>query len=274
VNPLGPGARTRRVAAVVLRQLYLLRGSPARVLPLFAWVAVDVVLWGFITRYLDAVVPARLGLATALLGAVLLWDFMGRVIHGVAMAFLEDVWSRNFLNVFASPITVGEYAAGLVATSVLTSAVGLAVMVALAGAAFGLSLLTLGAALVPFLLVLFLTGVAFGIVAAAVVLRFGPAAEWLVWPIPALLSPFAGVFYPVATLPGWMQAVAAALPPSHVFEGMRAVVAGGPVPWGSLAAGAGLALLWVTAAAAWFVAVHRRVVRTGLLARYSAESVS
>jgi hypothetical protein len=124
VNPLRLRARARRVAAVVLRQLYLLRGSPARILPLFAWVAVDVVLWGFITRYLDAVVPARLGLATALLGAVLLWDFMGRVIHGVAMAFLEDVWSRNFLNVFASPITVGEYAAGLVATSVLTSAVG------------------------------------------------------------------------------------------------------------------------------------------------------
>jgi ABC-2 type transport system permease protein len=39
-----------RIAAIVLRHFYLLRGSPARVLPLFAWVAIDMVLWGFITK--------------------------------------------------------------------------------------------------------------------------------------------------------------------------------------------------------------------------------
>jgi ABC-2 type transport system permease protein len=266
--------RPRRVGAVVLRQLYLLRGSPARVLPLFAWAAVDIVLWGFLTRYLDTLLAPRLGLATLLLSAVLLWDFFTRVMHGVAMAFLEDVWSRNFLNVFASPLTVSEYVLGLVASSVLTSALGLAVMVALAGAAFGLSMLAWGAALAPFLLVLFLTGIAFGVAAAAVVLRFGPASEWLVWPVPALLSPFAGVFYPVATLPGWMQAVARLLPPSYVFEGMRAVVAGGPVDGALLATGGALAILLVVLAGWLFARTHRHCVRSGLLARYSAETVS
>ncbi len=266
--------RPRRVAAVVLRQLYLLRGSPARIIPLFAWAAVDIVLWGFITRYLDTLVEPRFGLVTALLGAVLLWDFASRVMHGVAMAFLEDVWSRNFLNVFGSPLSVAEYVAGLVLSSTLTSLIGLVAMVALAGAAFGLSLLAYGAALAPFLLVLFLTGIAFGITSAAVVLRFGPASEWLIWPLPAVLSPFAGVFYPVATLPGWMRAVSRLLPPSYVFEGMRAVSAGGPVPWDALAAGAGLAVLAVALAGLLFARTYRHCVGSGLLARYSAETVS
>jgi ABC-2 type transport system permease protein len=266
--------RPRRVSAVVLRQAFLLRGSPARVLPLFAWVAIDIVLWGFITRYLNAVASPGFDFVPVLLGAVLLWDFFARVMQGVTMAFFEDVWSRNFLNVFATPITTGEYVAGLVVSSVLTSTVGLAVMVLLATAAFGLSFLGYGLAIVPALLVLFLFGIALGVAGCAVVLRLGPAAEWLVWPIPAVLSPFAGVFYPVATLPEWMRAISWALPPTHVFEAMRALVAGGEVSWRALG-GAGLLALADVLLAGWlFARVYRNAVRTGLLARYSAESVS
>ena len=263
-----------RVFAIVLRQAYLMRGSPARVLPLFAWVAVDIVLWGFITRYLDRVTGNGMNFAATLLGAVLLWDFFTRVMHGVTTAFLEDVWSRNFLNFFATPLTVGEYVLGLVLTSIATSLVGLVVMIVLAGAVFGLSFFALGIALLPFLLVLFATGIAFGIASSAVVLRLGPASEWFVWPVPALLSPFVGVFYPLATLPAWMRGVAHALPPSYVFEGLRAVLAGEAFPAASLALGGALAILYVALAAWLFARVQRAAIRSGLIARYSAESVA
>ena len=266
--------RASRAAAVFLRQLYLLRGSAARVLPLFAWVAVDIVLWGLITRYLNTVARPGFDFVPALLGAVLLWDFFSRVMQGVTIAFLEDVWARNFLNFFASPLKISEYLAGLVISSVATSAVGLAVMLVLAGALFGLSFAAYGLLVAPFLLVLFLFGIALGVVGAAVVLRFGPASEWFVWPLPALVSPFAGVFYPLSTLPGWMRYVAHALPPSYVFEGMRGVASGGGASWALLVWGAGLAALYVLLACWLFARVHRHVVRTGLLARYSAESVS
>jgi ABC-2 type transport system permease protein len=265
--------RARPTAAVFLRQVYLLRGSPARVLPLFAWVAVDIVLWGFISRYLNTVAAPGLDFVPALLGAVLLWDFFSRVMQGVTIAFLEDVWARNFLNFFASPLKISEYLAGLVIASTATSAVGLAVMLVLAAAVFGLSAATYGAALVPLLLVLFLFGIALGVVGAAVVLRFGPASEWFVWPMPALVAPFAGVFYPLSTLPGWMRGVGRALPASYVFEGVRAISAGGAASWSSLAWGALLACVYVLLACLLFARVHRHVVRTGLLARYSAESV-
>jgi ABC-2 type transport system permease protein len=264
----------RRAAAIVLRQLYLYRGSVSRVLPLFIWATLDIVLWGFITRYLTLVAPNVPTFVPTLLGAVLLWDFLTRAMLGVTTTFLEDVWSRNFLNVFATPLTIGEYLGGLVLASILSSAFGLAAMLAVASAAFGLSLAVYGAFAFPFVLVLFVFGIALGVLGSAVVLRLGPAAEWFVWPIPAVISPFVGVFYPLATLPVWMQWLARLLPPSYVFESMRALVHGEPVALSSLALGAGLAALDVLLACMVFARVHRYAVRTGLIARYSAESVS
>jgi ABC-2 type transport system permease protein len=263
-----------RVGAIVLRILYLYRGSPQRVFPIFVWVAVDILMWGFLTRYLNSVSQAGFNFVPALLGAVLLWDFLTRAMQGVTMALFEDVWSRNFLNLFATPLKVSEYLAGLVLVAITTSVASLVVMVVFARAAFGLSFLTYGVALAPFVAVLFLTGIAMGVAASAIVLRLGPSSEWLIWPIPMIVSPFAGVFYPVGVLPGWMQAIAAVLPPSYVFEGMRAVVAGGPAPWRTLLAGGALAILYLLMACGYFAYVYRTVLRTGLIARYSAESVS
>jgi ABC-2 type transport system permease protein len=263
-----------RVAAIVMRQLYLYRGSPQRILPMFAWVAIDILLWGFITRYLNQVSHAGFNFVPALLGAVLLWDFLTRIMQGVTMAFFEDVWSRNFLNFFATPLRTSEYLSGLVLIGVTTSLLGLAAMLALAWAAFGLSFLTFGAALAPFLMVLFLSGIALGIFGAGVVLRLGPASEWLIWPIPTVVSPFAGVFYPISVLPAWMQVISKALPPSYVFAGMRQVVAGKPVAWDQLAIGGALAVAYVILACVFFASVYRYAIRTGLIARYSAETVA
>jgi ABC-2 type transport system permease protein len=262
-----------RVAAIVLRQYYLYRSSPQRVLPLFVWVVLDIVLWGYITRFLAQVSHAQFSFVPALLGAVLLWDFLTRVMQGITTAFFEDVWSRNFLNVFASPIRISEYLAGLVTIGVTNSLIALVAMFALAWAIFGLSFFAYGIAIAPFLMVLFLTGIGLGVLGAGMVLRLGPASEWLIWPIPTLLAPFAGVFYPLSVLPAWMRVISRALPPSYVFDGMRAVVAGHPAPWGALALGGGLALVYLALAGVFFTAVYRYAIRSGLIARYSAESV-
>jgi ABC-2 type transport system permease protein len=262
------------VAGILLRQFYLIRGSPVRVLPMFAWVAIDIVLWGFITRYLNSVSGARINFVATLLGAVLLWDLFTRIMQGITTAFLEDVWSRNFLNLFATPLRISEYVSGLVLTSLATSTVGLITMLVLATAFFGLSYLALGTLLLVLLLVLSCFGIALGILASALVLRLGPASEWLVWPLPALLSPFACVFYPLSVLPHWMRTIAYALPPAYVFEGMRSALAGGIPASAPLAGAVGLSLGYIAVSGYLFGRVYRYAVRTGLLARYSAETVS
>lgn len=264
----------RPIAGIFVRQFYLMRGSPTRMLPMIAWVTVDIVLWGFITRYLNSVTGGTVNFVPSLLGAVLFWDFFTRVMQGITTAFLEDVWSRNFINVFATPLSTAEYVTGLVLTSIGTSLIGLLLMLVLATSVFGLPFFALGLLLIPYLLVLFLFGVALGILGSALVLRLGPASEWIIWPLPALLSPFAGVFYPISTLPQWMQVIGRVLPPSYVFEGMRSVVAGHGFASRDLVLGVVLAIVEVVLAARIFARVYRHVVRSGLLARYSAESVS
>lgn len=267
--------RWQAVWGIVQRQYDLMRGSPTRVIPLFAWVAVDILLWGFITRYLDLL--DRGGTMTfvpSFLGAVLLWDFFSRVMQGVTTTFFEDLWSRNFLNLFATPLRTSEYVSGLVLTSILTSLIGLVVMLVLAIGFFGLNFLSLGLLLVPFVLVLFLFGIALGVFASGMVLRLGPASEWLVWPIPAVLAPFAGVFYPLSVLPAWMRVIGYCLPPSYVFEGLRAVLAGHGASPGLLAGSLLLAMAEIALAGWFFRRVYRYAVSSGLLARYTAESVA
>ena len=262
-----------RTSAIALRQFYLVRGSISRLVPLFTWVGVDIVLWGLITRYLNTI-TAGFNVVSTMLGAVLLWDFFIRVMQGVTMAFFEDVWSRNFLNIFATPLTIAEYLTGRVFSSIATSSVGLLVMLLLATGIFGLSFFSFGILLIPYLLVLFAFGIAFGIIAVGMVLRLGPASEWFVWPIPAVLSPFAGVFYPLSTLPRWMQYVAHVLPPSYIFENMRNIVAGRSASITGLLWAMMLDLLYLLMAAWFFRRMYRHAVRTGLIARYSAETIS
>lgn len=261
-----------RLAAIPLRQFYLYRGSVARLVPLFAWVTIDMVLWGFMSRFLNQLTQSQYRFVPALLGAVLFWDFMTRVMQGVTTSFFEDVWTRNFLNVFATPITMPEYIGGLLVSSMGMSMIGLIVMIVVATLAFGLSFAVYGAMLVPFILVLFLFGMGLGVIAIAMVLRLGPAAEWFVWPIPALLSPFAAVYYPVATLPAWMRWISRLLPPSYVFEGMRAVVSGRGFNAAQLGIALAISLAYILIAYWTFARVFRQAIRTGVIARYSAES--
>jgi ABC-2 type transport system permease protein len=261
------------VWAILLRQFYLIRSSFSRIVPLFIWVAVDIVLWGFLTRYLNSVADAPINFVPTLLGAVLLWNFFIRIMQGVTMSFFEDVWTRNFLNIFSSPITITEYLSGLVASSFFTSLVGIIAMCLLAGGVFGLSFALYGFLLIPFVLVLFLFGIALGIFACGLVLRFGPTAEWLIWPIPAIVSPFVGVLYPIAILPRWMQTVSLILPPRYVFDSLRAGVLNESVSWWDLGIGMGFAFSYIIGAALFFIAMYKHAMRTGLIARYSAESL-
>jgi ABC-2 type transport system permease protein len=147
-------------------------------------------------------------------------------------------------------------------------------MFILAVTVFGLSFINYGLAVIPFLIVLFMFGIALGIAASALVLRLGPAAEWFIWPIPAVISPFVGVLYPVTILPRWMQFISHLLPPSYVFECLRNIVFGGEISWMPLFFSAGLAALYVFLACLLFIHTYKHALRTGLIARYSAESLS
>lgn len=263
---------TTRIYALCLRQFYLIRDNPTRLIQIFGWVLFDLVLWGFLSRYLSGLVGGETRFTPLFLGAVLVWYFTTRVMHGVATAFFEDVWTQNFLNVFASPLSTGEYVVALVATGMTTSIISLVFMMGVAKVFFGFSVFAYGVYLLPFLLILFLTGIALGVMSVGLVLRFGPSAEWFIWPIPEMLSPIVGVFYPVAVLPLWLQFGSYLLPPTYVFENIRVIVGGGAPSITQLIFATVLAFFYIFLAYEYFKKVFVQVLRTGLIARYSSES--
>lgn len=263
-----------RTYAVFLRQLYLFRSNPTRLASIFLWLVIDIVQWGFISKYLGTFGRATFGFLSIILGAIILWGFISRIQQGVMTSFLEDIWSQNFINCFASPITIVEYLSGLVLTSIVAGLSGFVAVVLIAGLAFGYDLFRIGLILLPCMAVLFVFGMAMGIFVSAMIFRLGPTAEWLGWPIPLVLSIFSGVYYPVSTLPAAFRTVAHVIPASYVFESVRSVVlnqaAVGDIAR-NLMIGAALALVYLGGAYFLFVSVYRRNLNNGAIARFSAE---
>lgn len=266
--------KLRRSYAIIYRYFSLLRGSPDRLIGLYIWMLIDMVLWGFLSTYLDRIVPAGFNAISAFLGAVLLSNFFSRVMLNINMAFFEDMWARNFLNLFASPLRISEYLAGLIGCGIVTSALGLVIAFSASFFLFGFSPLSYGLAILPFLAILFLFGIALGILGCAIVLARGPSSEWFIWPIPAIISPFVGVYYPISTLPHCMQAVSTILPPRYVFEGLRGVLHKESLNIAELSLGICLAIGYILLASGVFLRVYRKAMRTGLIARYSAENAN
>ncbi|MGA9138021.1 MAG: ABC transporter permease [Methylovirgula sp.] len=220
------GLSLPRVGAMLRRYLYLLRSSLPRVLDLIYWPLVQMLTWGFLQAYLArTLVAGRLGLAAgALIGAMLLWDILFRGQLGFSVSFLEEMWSRNIANLMMSPLRVGEFILALMVMSIIRLAIGFLPVTLLAILFFGFNLWGLGLAVGFFFANLILTGWAIGLFCSGVVLRYGLAAESLVWTVMFLLQPLACVFYPVGVLPKPLQAFAWMLPPTYVFEGLRAML--------------------------------------------------
>jgi len=258
-----------RVSALLLRYLYLYRRSLARSMEIFFWPVMDLLVWGFLSAYLQRV--AAPGAISYLVGAMILWDVLYRCQQAITLSVTEDIWVRNILNVFVTPIRTSEL---LLATSLMGVVKSMAPGLLLVGLAYGFysfNLFALGASLAPFLVSLLLFGWAVGMFTAALILRFGQAAEALVWGVPFLIQPVSAVFYPVDVLPAWLRGVAYLLPSTYVFEGMRRVLARGSMDGRLLAGAFVLNVAYLFAGAAFFGWMLRRVREKGYLGRLGME---
>jgi len=214
----------RRVFAMVLRHWYLLSSSWPRILDLIYWPAVQMLMWGFLQMYLSQNSGFFAQAAGTFIGAVMLWDILFRGQLGFSISFLEEMYARNMGNLMMSPLRPVEFVAALMIMSVIRLAIGMVPVSLLAIAFFDFNLWGLGLALAVFFMNLLLTSWAVGILVAGILLRHGLGAENMAWTFMFLLLPVTCVYYPVSVLPSWLQIFAWMLPPTYVFEGMRALL--------------------------------------------------
>ncbi|MCA3312666.1 MAG: ABC transporter permease [Roseomonas sp.] len=245
----------RRVWGLMYRHLALYRRSWPRVLELMYWPVLQMLVWGFVTAWLAGVQNNTASVtAGVLLGGVLLWEVTLRSQMGFAISFLEEIWSRNLGHIFVAPLRPTELVAGLVAMSMLRTAIGVGPAILLAFLLYGFGIWTLGPVLVLYFAALMAMGWAVALGITALILRHGAGAEALAWGVLFGLAPFSAVFYPVSVLPGWLQPISLAIPATHVFEGMRAALLDGRLAWDHLAYAFVLDLIWLGLAAWLFMA--------------------
>ncbi len=256
-----------RTRGILRQNWYVMRHSPMRIFELFYWPVIEVVLWGFITQYLAGAQANLPGGASVLLGAVLLWDLMFRSQQELAITQLIDVWDRNIVNLYASPLKQSEYVMGSLIFSIIRVGIGTSFLIVIANAWFGFNLLKLGSILLPGLGALLVFGWALGLVIRSAVMRFGSNAEVLAWSLAFLIQPVSAVFYPVSVLPGWLQGVAHALPTANVFEAMRAYLATGDILGRNLAWAVAQSIGYLGVASLIAAFTYKRVRKLGLLAK-------
>ena len=254
-----------RIWALVMRYLFTYRRSWLRLVEVIFWPAVDLLIWGYVTVYLDQLNLS--GAVTFLLGGVILWDVLFRAQQALALSILQEMWVGNLLNIFVAPLRTFEIVAAAALMGVLRAGVTVVTIGLLAWVLYAFNLLLLGLALIPFLAMLILFGWAIGILVTALIIRYGEAVETLAWAIPFLLQPFCAVFYPVTVFPEWLQVAAHFIPCTWVFEAMRGILANGPFSWSSLGISFLLNLVYLALASLFLMYVLKVARAEGYLTR-------
>ena len=259
------GFSGRRVLAIVLRHLYVLKRSWPRILELAYWPTVQMILWGFITTFFLSHSSWVSQAAGVLISAVLLWDVLFRANLGLSISFIEEMWARNLGQLFVSPLRPYELVAALMLMSFIRTVISTLPAALLAFPFYDVWVFSLGPPLIAFFANLLVLGWCVGLLVSGLLLRYGLGAESLCWLGIFLLAPLSGIYYPISSLPGWLQPISWSLPSAYVFEGMRGVLFDGVFRIDLFAGAVTLNAVYLLLTAAFFLFMFRRARVRGLL---------
>ena len=223
-----------RIYGLFLRHFYLITQSFPRILDLIYWPSIQITLWGFISNFFAEHSTYYSGAVGVILSCAILYDFLFRTSIGFNMLFLEEIWSRNFTNLFIAPMKISEIIISLVVTALIRALIGLVPAILLTSPLFGISLLELGMPLGFLFLSLYIFGITLGLFVSAGLLRFGPSFENIAWSTMFLLAPFGCIYYPVEILPSFFQSIAYSLPLVYIFEETRNILVNSQVDYANI----------------------------------------
>tara|TARA_B110000438_G_scaffold256162_1_gene263468 strand:+ start:916 stop:1707 length:792 start_codon:yes stop_codon:yes gene_type:complete len=213
-----------RIYGLFLRHFFLITQSFPRVLDLIYWPSIQITLWGFISNFFASHSAYYNGTVGVILSCAILYDFLFRTSIGFNILFLEEIWSRNFTNLFIAPMKLSEIILSLIFTALVRALIGLVPAILLTSPLFGISILDLGIPLFFLFLSLYIFGITLGLMVSAGLLRFGPSFENISWSTLFLLAPFGCVYYPLEILPEFFQSIALSLPLVYIFEEARSIL--------------------------------------------------
>ena len=213
-----------RIFGLFLRHFFLIKGSLPRILDLIYWPTIQIILWGFISKFFSTYSDYYNNTVGVILTCAILYDFLFRSSISFNMLFLEEIWSRNFTNLFIAPLKISEIITSLVATALIRTLIGLVPAILITSPLFGISIVELGMPLFFLFLSLYIFGITLGLFVSSGLLRYGPAFENIAWSSLFLLAPLGCIYYPIEILPEIFQNIARGLPLVYIFEEARSIL--------------------------------------------------
>ena len=213
-----------RMYGLFLRHFFLIRSSFPRILDLIYWPSIQIILWGFISKFFSTYSDYYNNTIGIILSCAILYDFLFRSSISFNMLFLEEIWSRNFTNLFIAPMKISEIIVSLVFTALIRTLIGLVPAILITSPLFGISILNLGIPLFFLFLSLYIFGITLGLFVSSGLLRFGPSFENIAWSSLFLLAPLGCIYYPIEILPDLFQTLAKALPLVYIFDETRNIL--------------------------------------------------
>jgi ABC-2 type transport system permease protein len=257
------------VLGIFYRNIILIRRSVPKLFALFGFVTVELLLWGFITLWVQTLAPdaAAYDFILLILSAFIFWSMFELSQRSFSVSFLEEVWSRNVINLFASPVKMGELVLGFVLVGVAQTLLAFFYITPVAFLLYALNIWNMGLYIIPFFMNVLIFGWVLGMVTIGLVVRFGPSADILAFFIPFLLLPFSAVYYPISVFPPLLQKLTFVLPTRHMFEGMRTAIIEGVIPLDSVFWASTLNLICVVLGFLFFYWMLRLARIKGYLSR-------
>jgi ABC-2 type transport system permease protein len=241
-----------RIAAMIMRHLYLVPRSLEHWAESIYWPLIDLLIWGLATRWIESSSGDVPLLALIMLTGVVFWQIVWRASYEISVNLLQELWSQNLVNLFATPLSVWEWSVSLVVLGMIKNVLTLIVGIGSVWVLFRLNIFSVGWMLAPFLISLMMSGWFMGFASSGLIIYFGKNVQGLAWIFGFALAPFSAVFYPLSALPAWAQKISAVLPMTYVLEGMRQVLRGGPPPYAALFYSFALNILYLSMAILFF----------------------
>jgi len=254
-----------RIFALFLRHFYLIKSSFPRLLDLIYWPTIQIILWGFISKFFTMYSDFYNHTVGVILSAAILYDFLFRTSISFNMLFLEEIWSRNFTNLFVAPLKISEIITAMTITALIRTLIGIVPAIILTAPFFGVSLLKLGPSLILLFLSLYLFGITLGLLVTSGLLRYGPSFENVAWSSLFLLAPLGCVYYPLSILPDWLQILAKSLPLVYIFEEVRSILMNNVVNYSNIISALILNLVYFTISVFVFYSAFDEARKKGTL---------
>ena len=254
-----------RMYGLFLRHFYLIKGSIPRILDLIYWPSIQIILWGFISKFFTIYSDYYNNTVGIILTCAILYDFLFRSSISFNMLFLEEIWSRNFTNLFITPLKLNEIIISLIFTALIRTLIGLVPAIILTSPLFGVSILKLGFPLLLLFLSLYIFGITLGLLVSSGLLRFGPSFENIAWSSLFLLAPLGCIYYPIEILPELFQFIAKCLPLVYIFDETRNILINEMINYNNLIYAYILNLFYLTISISMFYISYSQAKKRGTL---------